>query len=51
MKIACRGCEKLLKQPGAILLSPPSGDQCFKLHLCKKCYNLILEAIDEFARA
>ena len=38
IKVNCFKCEKELKELGAIVLSPPSGDICFKFHLCQSCY-------------
>jgi len=40
MKIKCDVCQKLLKEPGGLLFSPPSQVQSrvYKYHLCKACY-------------
>jgi hypothetical protein len=50
MKIKCDRCKKLLKEPGALIFSPPTEfpvdikngvietvDVCLKTHICKKC--------------
>ena len=44
MKISCSVCNKLLKEQGGLLFSPPHiSIQVDKLHLCKNCYNMTLE--------
>jgi hypothetical protein len=60
IKPICYSCRKELKQAGAILLSPPSNycafseeklsilDSVFKFHLCKDCYNLVFEFINQY---
>ena len=45
IKPICSMCEKELEDFGAILLGPPSGDICFKFHICKKCWEKIFKLI------
>jgi len=48
LRVNCFMCTNLLKEKGAILLSPPTKeysdnvDKIEKFHLCKKCYNILL---------
>jgi hypothetical protein len=33
-------CKRELNEPGAVLISPPQGnDVVIKFHLCKSCYK------------
>ncbi|MBW3020596.1 hypothetical protein KY334_04825 [Candidatus Woesearchaeota archaeon] len=41
----CDKCKKELNDFGGILLSPPTNDMVRKYHLCKNCYQ---EIVDEF---
>lgn len=46
LKIDCDTCGEELKQPGALLFTPPEGDprcECIKLHLCVKCFDKTLK--------
>lgn len=55
LKITCEVCERELDEPGALLFSPPILDDkyhitpqatlCIKYHLCRHCYNKIMEII------
>jgi hypothetical protein len=38
-------CEGELKQFGAILFSPPSGKTCLKYHVCKPCFDFLMEKV------
>ena len=41
MNFKCNFCNKILKQPGALLFSPPMdyiGDNVIKYHICVDCY-------------
>lgn len=43
----CDKCNNELQEFGAILLSPPREDGTVKkFHLCRDCYDLILEQIN-----
>ncbi len=40
----CDKCNEVLNEFGGILLSPPDKDnKVIKFHLCKRCYEKILE--------
>ena len=42
----CDKCKEILKEFGAILLSPPdNNDLVRKFHLCRECYTQVLKAI------
>ncbi len=44
IKPICNKCKKELDDFGAILLSPPNEDgNVKKIHICKECYNKIIE--------
>ena len=51
MKPKCLMCFKRFKDYGAILLTPPIGDDSnfgqfiYKYHICPKCYRIIIEFI------
>ena len=48
MKIKCDICKKLLKEPGALLFSPPEDDgRCEKAHICVLCYEDYLVPISK----
>jgi len=39
IKVYCRKCGKQLKEPGALIISPPeTKDKVYKLHICLGCY-------------
>ena len=38
----CSVCGKELEDYGAIILSPPENNKVIKNHICKKCYNSII---------
>jgi len=38
----CEKCGKELEDFGAILLSPPEGNNVKKFHICKDCYKNII---------
>lgn len=42
----CEGCKKELNDFGAILFSPPNGNDVKKYHLCNECYKKIKEDLD-----
>ena len=46
IKVICAKCDKELKRQGALLFSPPRGEECEKTHLCFDCYDEILELIN-----
>lgn len=38
----CDGCRDALKEPGALIFSPPNEhDECTKVHLCVRCFGAI----------
>ncbi|MEK6959056.1 MAG: hypothetical protein AABW59_03370 [archaeon] len=39
IKPVCDFCKLELNDFGAILFSPPSGNNVKKFHVCKKCYE------------
>jgi hypothetical protein len=42
----CDKCKKELEEFGAVLLSPPDNNGLVKkFHLCRECYNLVLNEI------
>ncbi len=41
LKIKCDSCGNELKEPGALLFSPPCGAQCIKIHICRSCWENI----------
>ena len=41
-------CKKELKKMGALLFSPPNFTMVNKYHLCKKCFILVMDFINEF---
>jgi len=41
-----KNCEGELKQFGAILFSPPKGKTCIKYHVCKQCFDLLMQVKD-----
>ena len=45
---ACHKCLKELEDYGAIVLSPPERDgRCDKYHICKKCWEKLLDFMGE----
>jgi len=47
IKVSCGNCFKELKEPGALLFSPPDGeDRCDKYHLCVPCFEKIMSKLD-----
>lgn len=48
LKIDCDVCAKELKEPGALLFTPPecpsnwTYPKCIKLHICVSCCNRII---------
>lgn len=46
IKPVCNKCNEELNDFGGILLSPPdSDDNVKKHHLCKECYQIIVEGL------
>ncbi len=44
MKIKCSWCEKILKEQGGLLFSPPTLEGVvIKIHLCKKCWEKLIK--------
>jgi hypothetical protein len=43
LKIKCDMCNKELKELGALLFSPPKGNDVKKYHICVKCFKRIME--------
>ena len=44
IKPNCNKCKKELAEFGAILLSPPDGeDKVLKMHICKGCYAEVVK--------
>ncbi len=41
----CSKCKKELIEYGAILLSPPDNNKVEKFHICKECYQKLLDEI------
>ena len=41
MKIFCDRCDEELIYPGALVFSPPDGNQVIKYHLCILCWEII----------
>lgn len=41
MNINCDICGEELKEPGALLFTPPKGleNKCVKVHICLKCWR------------
>jgi len=52
IKPICDKCKKELKKNGALLFSPPSdgSNMVIKWHLCKKCYYLVENFINPYAK-
>ena len=51
MKVICNGCQQPLAAPGALLFSAPNADQeVMKLHICVKCYELVIARLHDIAR-
>lgn len=53
MKITCYSCDKLMTDPGAIVLSPPiknnkdmSVSSVHKHHICLKCWEMLIKYMD-----
>ena len=47
IKPTCDKCKKELDDFGGILLSPPDeNNKVKKYHLCKDCYNEIINSLD-----
>lgn len=47
IKPVCSRCDKELKEFGGILLSPPDDDDMVKkMHLCKSCYDIIVDDLE-----
>ena len=44
----CDKCNQELQEFGGILLSPPTGYDVKKYHICKDCYVNIIAAFTEF---
>jgi hypothetical protein len=49
LKIDCDFCGQELKQPGALVFSPPQGelDVCLKQHMCRECYGYFWYVVRE----
>ncbi|MFC1696903.1 hypothetical protein ACFL1H_01095 [Nanoarchaeota archaeon] len=45
IKPICDKCKKELDDFGAILLSPPVENNVKKFHICKECYNDIIDLL------
>jgi len=46
LNIKCDKCKKEIDEKGAILWSPPNNDEmCKKIHLCTKCYKIVMKYI------
>jgi len=41
IKAICDFCKEELNEFGALLFSPPSGNDVKKYHICKKCFEEI----------
>ena len=39
LKINCNACGKAIKEPGALIFSPPENDMVQKWHMCKPCWE------------
>lgn len=45
-EIKCKGCNKFLERPGALLFSPPAANDANavnKFHLCQVCFEKIFD--------
>ena len=42
IKVECRRCNQELHEPGGLIFSPPSENDCSKWHLCRECYIPIM---------
>lgn len=48
MDVICNRCQQDLTKPGALLFSPPNqGSKVMKLHLCIKCYGIVMSSIQD----
>ena len=47
LKILCGRCQKELREPGALLFSPPMNKVVLTFHLCVECFDVILKTIKE----
>lgn len=45
--IRCDRCKNILKVPGALVFGPPEKHKCEKTHLCRKCYQQMIEKFVE----
>lgn len=62
IKPICFKCREELNENGAILLSPPTNyylptepqlsyDRIFKFHLCRACYTLVFNLINQYGNS
>lgn len=50
LQIKCDNCKVRLKEPGALLFSPPKKGKCEKYHICVKCYVHLFDIISNFLK-
>lgn len=43
LKINCDKCGNELKEPGALLFTPPKKGKVRKYHLCVRCWKILIE--------
>jgi len=47
IRVRCDKCGKKLKEQGALVFSPPEANEVLKFHICKSCYSLLCDFLEE----
>jgi len=45
--VKCDRCEQELNTPGALVFSPPDGQDVKKYHVCLKCWQRLVQVLME----
>ena len=47
IKVRCEKCGKMLIEPGALIFSPLIDGSVLKFHICKHCYSLLCNWMED----